>query len=202
MRKLFVTVFLFICLSANAVEKKTNFSEEVFENAKASGKTVVVNSYEVWCGTCSKQTKVLDQAEKEFKDIVFLSYEQSKNKNIAQKLGIKFWTTIVVYKGNEEVARIVGQTDKEIIYSAIQKGIYIMCPICWISGFIAVLFGGSFIATFNHPISWILGFGLIAYSFYKFYEAKKRGERMTNETKKRNKRTIFRFVQGVLMVLM
>ena len=123
MRKLFITVFLFICLSANAVEKKTNFSEEVFENAKASGKTVVVNSYEVWCGTCSKQTKILDQAEKDFKDIVFLSYEQSKNKDTAQRLGIKFWTTIVVYKGNDEVARIVGQTDKEINYSAIQKGI-------------------------------------------------------------------------------
>ena len=30
---------------------------------------------------------------------------------------------IVVYKGNKEVARIVGQTDKETIYSAIQKGI-------------------------------------------------------------------------------
>ena len=45
------------------------------------------------------------------------------NKNIAQKLGIKFWTTIVVYKGNDEVVRIVGQTDKEIIYAAIQKGI-------------------------------------------------------------------------------
>ena len=123
MRKLFVTIFLFVCLSANAVEKKTNFSEEVFENAKASGKTVVVNSYEVWCGTCGKQTKILDQAEKEFKDIVFLSYEQSKNKDIAQKLSIEFWTTIVVYKGSDEVARIIGQTDKEVIYSAIQKGI-------------------------------------------------------------------------------
>ena len=123
MRKLFITVFLFICLSANAVEKKTNFSEEIFENAKSSGKTVVVNSYEVWCGTCNKQTKILDQAEKEFTDIVFLSYEQSKNKDIAQKLDIKFWTTIVVYKGDNEIARIVGQTDKEIIYSAIQKGI-------------------------------------------------------------------------------
>ena len=123
MKKLLITLFLFFCLSANAVEKKTNFSDEVFKNAKTSGKTVVVNSYEVWCGTCSKQTKILDQAEKEFKDIVFLSYEQSKNKNIAQKLNIKFWTTIVVYKGDAEVIRIIGQTDKETIYSAIQKGI-------------------------------------------------------------------------------
>ena len=123
MKKIFIVLLLFVCLPANGVEKKTNFSVEIFEKAKASGKTVVVNSYEAWCGTCSKQTKVLDQAEKEFKDIVFLSYEQSKNKDIAQKLGIKFWTTIVVYKGNDEVARIVGQTDKETIYSAIQKGI-------------------------------------------------------------------------------
>ena len=123
MKKIISILFLLSCLSANAVEKKTNFSEEIFEKAKASGKTIVINSYEVWCGTCSQQTKILDQAEKEFKDIVFLSYEQSKNKNIAQKLGIKFWTTIVVYKGNDEVTRIVGQTDKEIIYAAIQKGI-------------------------------------------------------------------------------
>ena len=71
-----------------------------------------------------------------------------------------------------------------------------MCPICWISGFIAVLFGGSFIATVNHPISWALGLVLIVYSIYKFYEAKKRGKKMTQETKKRNKRIIFRFVQG------
>ena len=123
MKKLLVTIFLFIFLPLNAVEKKTNFSIEIFEEAKASGKTIVINSYEDWCGTCSKQTKILDQAEKEFKDIVFLSYEQSKNENIAKQLGIKFWTTIVIYKGDNEVARIVGQTNKKIIYAAIQKGV-------------------------------------------------------------------------------
>ena len=74
-----------------------------------------------------------------------------------------------------------------------------MCPICWISGFIAVLFGGSFIAAVNHPISWVIGFLFIAYSIYKFYEAKERGKKMTAETKKRNKRVIFRFVQGAIV---
>ena len=123
MKKILITLFFFVCLSANAVEKKNNFSIEIFENAKASGKTIVINSYEVWCGTCSKQTKILDQAEKEFKNILFLSYEQSKNKDIAQLLDIKFWTTIVVYRGDNEVSRIVGQTDKETIYSTIKKGI-------------------------------------------------------------------------------
>ena len=122
-KKIFITFLLFFCISANAVEKKTNFSMEILEKAKASGKTIVINSYEMWCGTCSKQIKVLDQAEKEFNEIIFLSYEQSKNKDIAKKLKIKHWTTIVVYKGNNEISRIIGQTDKETIYSAIKKGI-------------------------------------------------------------------------------
>ena len=74
-----------------------------------------------------------------------------------------------------------------------------MCPICWISGFVAVLFGGSFIAVVNHPFSWTIGFLFIAYSIYKFYQARERGKKMTEETKKRNKKTIFRFVQGTVV---
>ena len=72
-----------------------------------------------------------------------------------------------------------------------------MCPVCWISGFIAALLGGSFIAVVNHPISWILSIFLISYAGYKFYEAKKKGKQMNQDTKDRNKKTIFRFVQGV-----
>jgi len=74
-----------------------------------------------------------------------------------------------------------------------------MCPICWISGFIAVLFGGSFITAVNHPVSWVIGFLFIAYSIYKFSEVKERGKKMTAETKKRNKRVIFRFAQGAIV---
>ena len=74
-----------------------------------------------------------------------------------------------------------------------------MCPICWISGFIAAIFGWSLLAVVNHPISWILSGLLIVYAVYKFYEAKKRGKKMTEETKDRNRRTIIRFVQGVVV---
>ena len=123
MKKFLLLLFIITCFSASAVEKKTNFSIEIFEKAKTDGRTIVVNSYEVWCGTCGVQTKILDQAEKEFKEIIFLSYEQSKNEDIAKKLNIDFWTTIVVYKGGKEVTRIIGQTDKKTIYSAIEKGI-------------------------------------------------------------------------------
>ena len=74
-----------------------------------------------------------------------------------------------------------------------------MCPICYISGIIAALFGGSFIAVVNHPISWILSIILIVSAAYKFYEANQKGKKMSEDTKARNRKTIFRVIQGVVL---
>ena len=123
MKKILVILILLIQFPANAADKYTNFSLSSLEKAKAADKTVVVNSYEPWCWSCRKQDKVLIGAKDEFKDVVFLTYQQGKHKNIAQALNISVRTTIVVFKGKKEVARIIGQTEKTEIYSAIKKGI-------------------------------------------------------------------------------
>ena len=123
MKKILVILILLIEFPANAADKYTNFSLSSLEKAKAADKTVVVNSYEPWCWSCRKQDKVLIGAKDEFKDVVFLTYQQGKHKDIAQALNISVRTTIVVFKGKKEVARIIGQTEKTEIYSAIKKGI-------------------------------------------------------------------------------
>ena len=123
MKKILVILVLLIQFPANAADKYTNFSLSSLEKAKASGKTVVVNSYEPWCWSCRKQDKVLIDAKDEFKDVVFLTYQQGKHKDIAEALNVSVRTSIVVFKGEKEVARIIGQTGKPEIYSAIKKGI-------------------------------------------------------------------------------
>ncbi len=52
-----------------------------------------------------------------------MNFEQTKNKDIARLLKIDYWTTIVVYKNNKELAREVGLYNKEDIYNLIKKGI-------------------------------------------------------------------------------
>ena len=47
----------------------------------------------------------------------------NKDKNIAKLLNIDYWTTIVVYKNNKEIARKMGLTNKDEIYNLIKKGI-------------------------------------------------------------------------------
>ena len=123
MKKILVILILLIQFPVNAADKYTNFSLSSLEKAKATGKTVVVNSYEPWCWSCRKQDKVLLGAKEEFKDVVFLTYQQGKHKEIAEALNVSVRTTIVVFKGKKEVARIIGQTGKTEIYSAIKKGI-------------------------------------------------------------------------------
>ena len=67
-----------------------------------------------------KQIKILDQAEKQFDDVLFLSYDQENEAEIASQLKIQYWTTIVIYKDNKEVYRSIGQTNKDKIISAIK----------------------------------------------------------------------------------
>ena len=118
-------LLLFVILNCNSFvnSKETTFTNEIFKKAQMEGKTVVINSWNKTCITCAEQIKVLQEAEKKFNDVLFLSFEQTVDKDIAKFLGIDFWTTIVVYKNNKEVARIIGQTDKSVIYSNINKGI-------------------------------------------------------------------------------
>ena len=121
MKKIFIILFTLITFNAFAVDKTTTFSNEVFKKAQAEGKTVVINSWNKTCYTCGKQVKILNEAEKEFSDILFLSFEQTKDKTIAKLLGIEYWTTIVVYKNNKEISRTIGQTSKSKIYSQIKS---------------------------------------------------------------------------------
>jgi len=123
MKKLLILLFLLVQFPVNAADKYTNFSVESLNNAKTAGKTLVINSYEPWCWSCRKQNKILLDAKEEFKNVVFLTYQQSKNKDIAKALEINFRSTIVIFKGKKEIARLIGQTDKNQIFSAIKKGI-------------------------------------------------------------------------------
>jgi thioredoxin 1 len=121
MKKIFIIIFTLLSFKSFAVDQSTTFNNEIFEKAQLDGKIVVINSWNETCTTCKAQIKILDQAEKEFTDILFLSFEQEKDKTIAKQLGIDYWTTIVIYQNNKEVYRSIGQMNKDKIYSAIKS---------------------------------------------------------------------------------
>ena len=121
MKKILLIFFILTSFNAFAIEKKTTFNMEDFNSAQKDGKIVVINSWNKNCSTCGKQVKILDEAKDKFDNIIFLSFEQQKDKNVAQFLGIEYWTTIVAYKNNKEIYRSIGQTNKTKIYSFLES---------------------------------------------------------------------------------
>ena len=121
MKKIYLLCFLLMSFNSFAVDKSTTFSDKIFTKAQTENKIIVINSWNETCSTCAKQIKILNDAEKEFSDILFLSFEQTKDKDIAKFLAIDYWTTIVIYKDKKEVYRSIGQTDKKKIYEALKS---------------------------------------------------------------------------------
>ena len=123
MKKTLVLILFFYTSNVIASDFSTNFTVSAFEKAQNSGKTVVVYSWNKYCGTCAKQKPILKQAKKDFEDILFLDFEQTKNKDIAKYLNINFWSTISVYKNNKQISKAIGLNNKDDIYSLIKEGI-------------------------------------------------------------------------------
>tara|TARA_B100000131_G_C17551218_1_gene382700 strand:- start:109 stop:483 length:375 start_codon:yes stop_codon:yes gene_type:complete len=123
LKKYLIFLFVLFSFQSIAIEKKTNFTLDAFNEAQKIGKTIVINSWNKSCGTCAKQIKILNEAKKDFPDILFLSYEQTTNKDIAKLLEVDYWATIIVYKNSKVIAKEIGVTSKKEIYSLIKKEI-------------------------------------------------------------------------------
>ena len=121
--KILAFFILLIPTSSFAGEYETNFNIEKFKFAQNNGKIVVIHSWNKSCGTCAKQKPILEKAKKDFENIIFMNFEQTKNKDIAELLKIDYWTTIVVYKDNKELVREIGLYNESDIYNLIKKGI-------------------------------------------------------------------------------
>jgi len=120
-----ILAFFILLISTNsfAGEYETNFNIEKFKFAQNNGKIVVIHSWNKSCITCAKQKPILEKAKKDFENVIFMNFEQTKNKDIAKLLKVDYWTTIVVYKNNKELVRGIGLYNEEDIYNLIKKGI-------------------------------------------------------------------------------
>ena len=76
-----------------------------------------------------------------------------------------------------------------------------MCPICWITGILALMFGASI---FSFGTEWYIlipSIVLLGYGCYKIWDGIKKGKKFTDEQKANSKKTITRFVIGVAIGL-
>ena len=122
MKKIFIFIFCIFEFNANADEKKTTFTKELFDKAQSDGKVIVVSSWVKYCSSCASQMKVLNKAKNEFDNIEYFTFN-IENKEISNLLNVQYQTTLLIFKDNKEVYRSIGETTKKLIYNALKSSI-------------------------------------------------------------------------------
>ena len=126
-----ITFLLFFLFTSNvcSMEKETTFNKELFDKAQSQGKIVIVSSWIKYCTSCASQMKVLNTAKKngELSDIKFDNIEyfafDVTDKDISNFFNVQYQTTLLIFKGNKEVYRSIGETSEKLIYEALKASI-------------------------------------------------------------------------------
>ena len=128
MKKILIIFFCIITSVVNA-EKQTTFDKDLFEKAQSDGKVIIVSSWIKYCSSCASQMKVLQKAKNDgklsdikFDNIEYFSFDVT-NKEISDLFDVQYQTTLLIFKGNEEVYRSIGETTADLIYEAIKTSI-------------------------------------------------------------------------------
>jgi thioredoxin 1 len=110
-----LVVLTFLGTSAFAGAKSVPYSPEVFGAAQAAGTTIVVDVYAEWCPTCRAQQPILEElkAEPALQDVLFVTVDFDAEKEFLRAHRIPSQSTILVFKGEKEVTRSIGETDRE-----------------------------------------------------------------------------------------
>ena len=120
MKKIFVLLLIILPFNLAVADKQTTFDNDIFNKAQSDGKTVIVSSWIKYCTSCASQMKALKDVEKDFENLIYLTFDVT-NREIAKQLNIQFQTTLVIYKNNKEVYRSLGELTKDKIYKAINS---------------------------------------------------------------------------------
>ena len=129
MKKIIFLLFFFFTSNVYSMEKETTFNKELFDKAQSQGKIIIVSSWIKYCTSCASQMKVLNTAKKngELSDIKFDNIEyfafDVTDKDISNFFNVQYQTTLLIFKGNKEVYRSIGETSEKLIYEALKASI-------------------------------------------------------------------------------
>ena len=108
---------------AHALDIKP-YSAEALDGAQKAGRPVALHFRADWCPTCRAQDKVLEslKTEKDL-DLTLLSADYDTEKALKRRFKVNTQSTLIVLKGQQEAARLVGDTTADGIRGALKAAL-------------------------------------------------------------------------------
>jgi thioredoxin 1 len=117
-----VAVILLGSVPVAAAEWK-EFKADEFAAAQEDGKPILVDVFAAWCSVCRAQNPILTRLTREpkYKDLVVFKVDFDAQKDVARSFNVQRQSTLIVFKGDEELDRSVGDTSQLSIEGLLDK---------------------------------------------------------------------------------
>jgi thioredoxin len=101
----------------------TDIDPDKMDEIQNSDETWVIDFWADWCQPCKKLAPIFEEVSEEVDDANFGKVDMEENQNIGTQMGVRALPTILIMKGDEEVARVSGVKNKEELKSWIQENV-------------------------------------------------------------------------------
>lgn len=130
MKKFFLSMGIiaaafFVLASSAFASSWQPYSDAAFTQAQKAGNTIVLDFHAPWCPTCRKQKPILEELLKmpKFDAFVGFTVDYDTAGELKKKMKVSKQSTIIIFKGEQSVARSVGSTKKKNLETLFEKGL-------------------------------------------------------------------------------
>ncbi|MBS0561097.1 MAG: thioredoxin family protein [Proteobacteria bacterium] len=129
MRTLFLLLALTLAGVAGAADARAaevmKYTPAAMAAAQEAGRPILVAIQAPWCPTCAAQKPILQRIEAEAsnQNLRVLLVDFDTQKDVVMKLGATMQSTLIMFQGKKEVARSVGDTNKETIEAMVRRSL-------------------------------------------------------------------------------
>jgi thioredoxin 1 len=108
-----------------AAEEWKPFDAAAFAEAQKAGKPILIDVFAAWCPTCRAQNPILVQLTREprYKDLAVFKVDFDTQKDALRALNAQSQSTLIVFSGETEKRRSVGDTDKDSITALLDQAL-------------------------------------------------------------------------------
>ena len=123
MKRLFSALLVSFALIGHAFAAEP-YSQERFDNLKATDELVLVDITAPWCPTCKKQGEIISSWVKQNPDktLHVLEVDFDSRKDLVAQFRAPRQSTLLLYKGGEQLWFSVAETRESVISAAIEQG--------------------------------------------------------------------------------